>query len=152
MKKLSKRSLNTSGGIVMYDDKKILFIVKKNKWDLPKGKIGHNRTKLNTAIDEIHEETGLKKKDLKIVKKLVPTYYFKNIEGENLLKKTTWFLFDFIGDLNSPLVPETKENITHCEWVTIDNIDKIFKNTHERIKYIIDLFLVDLKNSKKITT
>ena len=63
-----------------------------------------------------------------------------------------WFLFDFIGDLNSPLVPETKENITHCEWVTIDNIDKIFKNTHERIKYIIDLFLVDLKNSKKITT
>ena len=95
---------------------------------------------------------GLKKKDLKIVKKLVPTYYFKNIEGENLLKKTTWFLFDFIGDLNSPLVPETKENITHCEWVTIDNIDKIFKNTHERIKYIIDLFLVDLKNSKKITT
>ena len=47
MKKISNNALNTSGGIV-FSDNKILFILKKGKWDLPKGKIGLDRTKLET--------------------------------------------------------------------------------------------------------
>tara|TARA_A100001011_G_scaffold104357_1_gene110463 strand:- start:247 stop:705 length:459 start_codon:yes stop_codon:yes gene_type:complete len=148
MKKITNNSLNTAGGIV-FSENKILFIFKKNKWDLPKGKIGKNRSKLDTAIEEIYEETGVFKKNLKVVKKLVPTYYFKKINGKNVLKQTTWYRFNYSGDLEAPFVPALDENITHCEWVDIVDMKKIFKNTHERIKYIIDLFLVDLKAERK---
>ena len=146
MKKISNNALNTSGGIV-FSDNKILFIIKKDKWDLPKGKIGLNRTKLETAKQEIFEETGIQKKDLKTIKKLVPTYYFKKIDGTSQLKKTTWYSFKYNGNMNTPLIPALEENITHCEWVDVLDIYKIFKNTHERIKYILELFLIDFKNN-----
>ena len=82
MKHINDNSLNTAGGIVLSNNK-VLFIIKNDIWDLPKGKIGLNRTKLKTAKQEIHEETGLRKKDLNTIKKLVPTYYFKNISGDS---------------------------------------------------------------------
>ena len=46
------------------------------------------------------------------------------------------------------LIPALEENITHCEWIDIKKINKVFENTHERIKYILELFLIDHKNSK----
>ena len=49
--------------------------------------------------------------------------------------------------MNTPLIPALEENITHCEWVDVLDIYKIFKNTHERIKYILELFLIDFKNN-----
>ena len=147
MKHINDNSLNTAGGIVLSNNK-VLFIIKNDIWDLPKGKIGLNRTKLKTAKQEIHEETGLRKKDLNTIKKLVPTYYFKNISGELVLKKTTWYLFHYVGKADVKLIPALEENITHCEWIDIKKINKVFENTHERIKYILELFLIDHKNSK----
>ena len=53
--------IKTSGGIVIKENK-ILFIRKNNRWDLPKGKLEDGVNSRDTALIEISEETGLKKK------------------------------------------------------------------------------------------
>jgi len=50
----------SSGGVV-YKENYILLIFKNCKWDLAKGKIEKSATKRETAIQEIHEETGIQK-------------------------------------------------------------------------------------------
>ena len=59
--------IKTAGGIVLKDDK-ILFIYKRGRWDLPKGKVEENASSRKTAKIEISEETGLPKSQLKILK------------------------------------------------------------------------------------
>ena len=41
--------IRTSGGLVIHKGK-ILFIYKKDKWDLPKGKIKQGQTKKDAAL------------------------------------------------------------------------------------------------------
>tara|TARA_A100001234_G_C12502648_1_gene332556 strand:+ start:406 stop:699 length:294 start_codon:yes stop_codon:yes gene_type:complete len=89
--------LVTAGGIVIHKNH-ILFINKNNRWDLPKGKIEGSASTRKTAITEISEETGLPKKNLHILKKIVPTHYHKNINGKTVVKKTIWYAVEFRGD------------------------------------------------------
>ena len=103
--------IETAGGIVLKNDK-ILFIFKRGMWDLPKGKVEGGNSSKKTAKIEISEETGLPKKQLKILKKLIPTHYHKRVDGEVIVKKTEWFLIKFKGDENTPLVPDRDEGIT----------------------------------------
>ena len=76
----------TSGGLVIKNNK-ILFIKKNGIWDLPKGKIEKGHKKKQTAIKEISEETGLNEESLIVLKKLVPTFYHKTINKQNIIKK-----------------------------------------------------------------
>ena len=132
--------IKTSGGIVIKNDK-ILFIYKNGKWDLPKGKLEKGINSKDTAIIEISEETGLPKKELVILKKLIPTYYHKNINGTTIVKKTYWYLVEFTGNVNTPLVPDTHEGITECKWFSLDELGPLIKGSHNRIKYLIAFFL-----------
>ena len=113
--------IKTSGGIVIKNDK-ILFIRKNNRWDLPKGKLEEGVNSRDTAIVEISEETGLNTKDLLILKKLIPTHYHKKVEGVTIVKKTYWYLVEYIGDFDSPLVPDKNEGITDCRWFSFDEL------------------------------
>ena len=59
-----KKKLSTivaAGGIVINKENQILFIFRKGKWDLPKGKIEKNEKIDEGAIREVTEETGIKK-------------------------------------------------------------------------------------------
>ena len=129
----------TSGGIVK-QDKKILFIFKRGKWDFPKGKIKFNQKKDHTAIVEIHEETNLPIEKLKIVKTLPSTSYFKIIKGKQYIKKTFWYDVEYTGDINYQLLPDEKEYITECRWFDIDDLAEVLNNTHMRIKYLLDYY------------
>ena len=53
------RDLITAGGLVINKDSKVLFIYRKNKWDLPKGKLDEGENLEEAAIREVVEETGL---------------------------------------------------------------------------------------------
>ena len=132
--------IKTAGGIVLKDDK-ILFIYKRGRWDLPKGKVEEGASSRKTAKIEISEETGLPKSQLKILKKLIPTHYHKRIDGEVVVKKTEWFLIKFNGDKNTPLIPDRNEGITDCKWFTFDELVLVLEESHERIRYLIEFFL-----------
>lgn len=82
--------IKTAGGIVLKNDK-ILFIYKRGRWDLPKGKVEQGASSRSTAKTEISEETGLPRNQLKVLKKLIPTHYHKKVDGRIIVKKTDWF-------------------------------------------------------------
>ena len=132
--------IKTSGGIVIKDDK-ILFIRKNNRWDLPKGKLEKGVNSRDTAIVEISEETGLKTKDLFILKKLIPTHYHKKVEGFIIVKKTYWYLVEYRGNFDHPLVPDQNEGITDCRWFSFDELILVLEESHERIRYLVEFFL-----------
>ena len=132
--------IKTAGGIVLKDDK-ILFIYKRGRWDLPKGKVEEGAGSRKKAKIEISEETGMPKSQLKILKKLIPTHYHKRVDGEVVVKKTEWFLIKFNGDENTPLIPDRNEGITECKWFTFDELVLVLEESHERIRYLIEFFL-----------
>ena len=132
--------IKTSGGIVIKENK-ILFIRKNNRWDLPKGKLEDGVNSRDTALIEISEETGLKKKDLSILKKLIPTHYHKKVDGVMIVKKTYWYLVEYSGDFNYPLAPDENEGITDCRWCSFDELVLVLEESHERIRYLVEFFL-----------
>jgi len=136
----------SSGGVV-FKKKHILLIFKNSKWDLPKGKIEKSATKRETAIQEIHEETGIKKKYLTINCKLAPTKYLKIIDGKIFIKHTIWYAVKFEGELDDVLIPDLHEGITKCQWVSINKLDSMMKNSFPHISYIINYYLNLLHNN-----
>ena len=132
--------VKTSGGIVIKENK-ILFIRKNNRWDLPKGKLEDGVNSRDTALVEISEETGLNITDLSILKKLIPTHYHKKVDGVMIVKKTYWYLVEYLGDFNHPLVPDENEGITDCRWFSFDELVLVLEESHERIRYLVEFFL-----------
>ena len=132
--------IKTAGGIVLKNDK-ILFIYKRGRWDLPKGKVEQGASSRSTAKTEISEETGLPRNQLKVLKKLIPTHYHKKVDGRIIVKKTDWFLIMFKGDEATPLIPDKNEGITDCKWFSFDELVLVLEKSHERIRYLIEFFL-----------
>ena len=133
-------NIKTAGGIVIQNDS-ILFIYKNGRWDLPKGRLERGNSSRKTAIIEISEETGLPQKDLKVLKKLIPTHYHKKVDGKIIVKKTYSYLIEFVGDEKTQLIPDLNENITDCKWVSFDKLVLVLEESHERIRYLIEFFL-----------
>ena len=67
----------------------MLFIFRKNKWDLPKGKVEKGETLENGAMREVEEETGVKK--LKLISFAGMTYHVFRRNNQYRLKETYWF-------------------------------------------------------------
>ena len=58
--------IKAAGGVVVSGDK-ILFIKKNGRWEFPKGRLKKGANRKKTAIREICEETGIKKKEISIL-------------------------------------------------------------------------------------
>ena len=82
--------IRTAGGLVFYK-KSFLLIFKRGKWDLPKGKYKYGDTDQKTAKIEVFEETGLPINQLKIIKRLIPTYYIKSFSKKKFKKEQLGF-------------------------------------------------------------
>jgi 8-oxo-dGTP pyrophosphatase MutT (NUDIX family) len=132
--------LITSGGVVIQNHQ-ILFIYKNERWDLPKGHIENGSSSKETAIIEISEETGLPKKNLVILKKLIPTHYHKKAQGKVIVKKTLWYLVEFNGKKETPLIPDENEGITKCKWFSLNELVLVLEESHERIRYLMEFCL-----------
>ena len=74
-----------SGGIVSNEKSKILFIYRRGKWDLPKGKAEKGETIRETAIREVMEETGIE--HLKIDKYFSNTFHIVRNKKKYFLKQ-----------------------------------------------------------------
>ena len=83
----------------------------------------------------------MKAKDLFILKKLIPTHYHKKVDGVMIVKKTYWYLVEYLGDFNHPLIPDENEGITDCRWFSFDELVLVLEESHERIRYLVEFFL-----------
>ncbi len=128
--------IEAAGGIVQNTDKDLLFIYRKNKWDLPKGKVEKNESVEICAEREIEEETGVKALTRK--KKIGETYHTYDEFGKHFLKRSHWYYFTCDND--QQLQPQTAEDITEIKWFKTKDIKKPTSNTYATIKDILSSF------------
>ena len=137
-----KNNIKAAGGIVI-QGKKILFIKKNGRWEFPKGRLKKGSKRKATALREIYEETGIPKKDLNIIKPLIPTHDNIKVGKNVVIKKTHWYLIEFLGNDKTKLIPEKKEGITKCKWLTSSEIVLIMKDSRPLIHYLLEFVLQD---------
>tara|TARA_B100000886_G_scaffold7750_1_gene4974 strand:+ start:7 stop:603 length:597 start_codon:yes stop_codon:yes gene_type:complete len=126
-----------SGGIVKNDNNQILFIYRRGKWDLPKGKAEKGESIRETAVREVIEETGIEK--LKIDKYFSNTFHIVRNNKKYFLKETSWFLMS--SNFKGKLKPQLNEGIKSVKWKTFDDAKKIKKKTYGNISIILTDFL-----------
>ena len=126
-----------SGGIVKNNNNQILFIYRRGKWDLPKGKAEKGESIRETAVREVIEETGIEK--LKIDKYFSNTFHIVRNNKKYFLKETSWFLMS--SNFKGKLKPQLNEGIKSVKWKTFDDAKKIKKKTYGNISIILTDFL-----------
>jgi len=129
------RNIDAAGGLIKNDKGEYLFIFRRNKWDLPKGKVDAGENIEEAAIREVKEECGLKKVNVNDF--LTCTFHIYHLKGKFILKSTHWFLMNAPG--NQKLTPQTEEDITDIMWMKADNVKKIMSNTFPSILDVINL-------------
>jgi 8-oxo-dGTP pyrophosphatase MutT (NUDIX family) len=125
--------LPAAGGLVQHNDSRLLFIFRKGKWDLPKGKVDQRETHEEAAIREIFEETGID--GLETISLLPDTFHFLERNGLWYLKPTKWYLFRTACDVR-PL-PATEEEISQACWIEKNHVHRIFCNIFPSLYEVI---------------
>jgi 8-oxo-dGTP pyrophosphatase MutT (NUDIX family) len=125
--------VEAAGGLVKNEEGEWLFIFRRGKWDLPKGKLSGKESTHEAALREVQEETGIR--NVIITKELPVTYHIYYHKGRRILKPVFWF--EMIAPGKQDLIPETKEDIEFVEWVPAENLPVILSNTYASIREII---------------
>jgi 8-oxo-dGTP pyrophosphatase MutT (NUDIX family) len=132
--------VGAAGGLVKHTSGRYMFIEKKGKLDLPKGHIEKGEEPDACALREVNEECRIVGHT--IIKPIDPSYHTYSWEGISYLKKTSWFLMQYDGEMI--MEPEIAEGITKVEWLLPDELNKIKTNAW--------LSLMDLINSCVLRT
>ena len=128
--------IEAAGGIVQNENKDLLFIYRRGKWDLPKGKMEKEERPEICAEREIEEETGVK--DLVLKYAIGDTYHLYDEFGKHFLKISHWFYFTCNSE--QKLLPQTEEDITEIKWFKTKDIKKPVADTYATIKDILERF------------
>ena len=125
--------VKAAGGIVYNSDYHLLMIFRNGKWDLPKGKLDNNEDIEECAMREVEEECGVS--NLIIRQFLKDTYHCYEVNGEKILKKTSWYIME--TSYTKELTPQIDEGITKVEWVNKNDVHQKLKHSFASIQ---DLF------------
>lgn len=137
------KPVTTSGGIVYHGHKGMLWILRHNRWDLPKGKIDKDESMEDAAIREVEEETGIT--NLQIQEKLGVTRHAYRENGSFILKSSHWYKMETASP-DSCLVPQTSEHITAVEWVDQKTINEKISNTYASLQGLAKEFVTKYTN------
>ncbi|WP_439558477.1 NUDIX hydrolase [Dyadobacter sp.] len=124
--------IKAAGGVVVKDGK-WLFMYRRKKWDLPKGKLDKGEDSRTAAIREIEEETGVKS----IIKsKICTTWHTYTLNNNRILKRTKWYLCDSIDD--SKMTPQAEEQIEKLDWYSPEDAKPLLINSYSSIRFVLD--------------
>lgn len=123
--------ITACGGVVVNPDNEILFIHRRGKWDLPKGKLDEGETIEECAVREVMEETGVA--NVEIVDSMLTTFHIYAEGGNYIFKTTHWFEM-FSAD--KVLSPQREEGITKAVWIHKHNVGLPLNKTYESIRDI----------------
>src|SRR5580692_6411110 len=81
--------VKAAGGFIRNDEGHILMMLRRGKWDLPKGKLDAGETLEQCAVREVGEETGLH--EVQLEGPLPVTWHTYDENGKHILKETSWY-------------------------------------------------------------
>ena len=105
--------VQAAGGLVKNEENEILMILRRGKWDLPKGKLDKGEKLEDCALREVKEETGLK--NVKLESPLTITYHTYHEGTRYILKESHWFTMNATG--KETFTPQTEEDILEIQWI-----------------------------------
>ncbi|WP_369410265.1 NUDIX hydrolase [Hufsiella ginkgonis] len=118
--------VGAAGGLVRNEENKYLFIFRKGKWDLPKGKIDSGERTRDAAVREVEEECGIKVN--KLGEKICKTWHVYEMGGSVVLKKTSWY--HMVAKNQPHLIPQLEEGITDARWISPGDFGIVRANTY----------------------
>ena len=121
--------VQAAGGLVTNGEAQWLFMLRRGKWDLPKGKLDPGETLERCAVREVGEETGLKQ--VRLEGPLPVTYHTYDENGHHILKETHWYRMT--ASPEQAVRPQLEEEITELVWAGRDRIGAFVKNTYPSI-------------------
>ena len=121
--------VQAGGGLVHNGNEQYLFMLRRGKWDLPKGKLDRGETLEQCAIREVGEETGLKQVQLN--GPLLVTWHTYDESGHHILKETHWYRMTVSAD--QAITPQREEQITQLVWADRMRFGELLKNTFPSI-------------------
>ena len=125
--------IRAAGGLVSNEENKYLFIFRKGKWDLPKGKLDKGETFRTAAVREVEEECGITIDSCG--EKICKTYHIYEVYGVPVIKKTVWYWMR--ADNQPDLSPQLEENITDAKWLAAGDFMLVRENTYPLIRDVI---------------
>jgi ADP-ribose pyrophosphatase YjhB (NUDIX family) len=131
------RIVEAGGGIVINKKGEVLFIHRRGKWDLPKGKLEKHEKVKDGAVREVEEECGISGPIIR--EELITTFHKFKSKKRECLKKTYWFIMDYDGD--EELIPQLEEDITKAKWMGEEKFNKVKSNTFTSISDVLDAYL-----------
>lgn len=133
-----KLIIEAAGGMVFNNNGDLLMMMRRGKWDMPKGKLDEGESIEECAIREVMEETGLS--GLKTVRKLQTTYHTYPYKGQTALKPSHWFLMNYTG--NETPVPQLEEDITEICWVDKIKAQELILNAFPSIREMVEKYFL----------
>jgi 8-oxo-dGTP pyrophosphatase MutT (NUDIX family) len=127
--------IKAGGGLVLNKKYEMLFIFRRGKWDLPKGKLDKGEKIAACALREVKEECGIK--SLQIDSKLCNTYHVYFLKEKPVLKITSWYLMHLTK--KEQLVPQIEEDITDIRFISM----KKYKSTIKKKTFPLIAGLID---------
>jgi 8-oxo-dGTP pyrophosphatase MutT (NUDIX family) len=126
--------IQTGGGLVKNEKNEYLFIFRRKKWDLPKGKLDDGETIEACALREVTEETGLT--NVTLGNFMLHTWHSYPERGKRILKKGSWF--NMSASSTEKLVPQTEEDIEEITWLPKAQWAFVLQNTFQSIKDVLE--------------
>lgn len=124
-----------AGCIVENERGEMLWIERKGKWDLPKGKVEPGEGIEAAAVREVMEETGIG--ELELVGDLGATYHTYEMNGQVELKTTFWFRARHRG-ADTVGVPQAEEGITAIRWVSQPIPEEMLTGTFASLRKLVE--------------
>ena len=102
---------------------------KPGLWALPKGNIGPGEDPRETALREVHEETGARGR---LVEKLGDVRYTYTWAGERIFKIVSFFLLRYTSGRLGDQRPETAHEVDEVHWLPLEEAPKLLAYGGER--------------------
>jgi len=130
--------LEAAGGLVLNNRQDLLCIFRRGVWDLPKGKAEPGEKPEQTALREVSEECGLKE-GLEIKKFLGYSHHSYALDGQWIIKRTSWFSMKYEGEENPS--PQEEEDISRVSWIPLQEASEELSRGYASIGEITRNFL-----------